>query len=160
MKKRKGGKVIKMIQNIINGMIHAIREKYDETYSIYTETVEQDLQKSCFFIMCLNSTDEEKAGTRHCRTYPCIINYFPTSEDKAMQECLSVMDDLYQLLKIINTDIKKFRSKEMKAEIEEGVLKFQVTYSGFILAKKEEPLMEALEVDNLGEKNFGKGKSD
>lgn len=141
-------------------MIHAIREKYDETYSIYTETVEQDLQKSCFFIMCLNSTDEEKAGTRHCRTYPCIINYFPTSEDKAMQECLSVMDDLYQLLKIINTDIKKFRSKEMKAEIEEGVLKFQVTYSGFILAKKEEPLMEALEVDNLGEKNFGKGKSD
>lgn len=144
----------------MNGIIQAIRTKYDETFAIYKESVEQDLQKSCFFIMCLNSTDEEKAGTRHNRTYPCIIKYFPASEDKAMQECLSVMDDLYQLLEIINTDIKKFRSKEMKAEIEEGVLKFQVTYSGFILAKKEEPFMEELEVDSLSEKNYGKGKSE
>ncbi len=149
-----------MIQSIMNGIIHAIREKYDEKYNIYTETVEQDLQKSCFFIMCLNSTDEAKLGTRHNRIYPCIIKYFPASEDKTMQECLSVMDDLYQLLEIINTDIKKFRSREMKAEIEEGVLKFQVTYSGFILAKKEEPFMEELEVDSLSEKNYGKGKSE
>lgn len=149
-----------MIQSIMNGIIHAIREKYDEKYNIYTETVEQDLQKSCFFIMCLNSTDEAKLGTRHNRIYPCIIKYFPASEDKTIQECLSVMDDLYQLLEIINTDIKKFRSREMKAEIEEGVLKFQVTYSGFILAKKEESFMEELEVDSLSEKNYGKGKSE
>ena len=38
----------------------------------------------------------------------------------------------------------------MKAEIEEGVLKFQVTYAGFILAIKEETLMEEVEVNTNG----------
>lgn len=135
-----------MIQSIINGIIQAIRVKYDEEYKIYTEIVEQDLQKSCFSIMCLNSTDEAKAGTRHNRIYTCIINFFPASEDKPMQECLSVKENLYQLLEIIDTNTKKIRSKEMKSEIEEGVLKFQVTYTGFILAKKDEPFMEEIEV--------------
>lgn len=139
-----------MIQSIMNGIIHAIRMKYDETFSIYTESVEQDLQKSCFSIMCLNSTDEAKAGTRHNRTYPCIISYFPASEDKPMQECLSVMDNLYQLLELLETDVKKIRAKEMKAEIEEGILKFQVTYAGFVLAIKEESLMEQVEVKTNG----------
>lgn len=149
-----------MIQSIMNGIIHAIREKYDEKFEIYTEPVEQDLQKSCFFIMCQNSIDEAKAGTRHNRIYSCIIKYFPASKDKAIQECLSVMDDLYRLLEVISTDIKKFRSKEIKAEIEEGVLCFQVTYSGFILAKNEETFMEELKVDKLVKKNYGKDKSE
>lgn len=139
-----------MIQSIMNGIIQALRVKYDETFAIYKEAVEQDLQKSCFSIMCLNSTDEAKAGTRHNRTYPCIISYFPASEDEPVQECMSVMDNLYQLLELIETDTKKIRAKEMKAEIEEGVLKFQVTYAGFILAIKEETLMEEVEVNTNG----------
>ena len=93
LERRKSDKVI---QSIMNGIIQALRVKYDETFAIYKEAVEQDLQKSCFSIMCLNSTDEAKAGTRHNRTYPCIISYFPASEDEPVQECMSVMDNLYQ----------------------------------------------------------------
>lgn len=139
-----------MIQKIINGIIGGIRIRYDKTFRIYTESVEQGLTEPCFSVLCLQSMSEAKAGTRHSRTYPCIIRYFPDSEDEPLQECQSVAEDLYELLEVIDIGGKRIRGKDMKGDIEDGVLQFQITYTGFVLATNSETTMEELEVRTDG----------
>lgn len=138
-----------MIQSMINGMIAAIRTKYNETFRIYTESAEQDFTKPYFSVSCSNSTEEQKAGVRRNKTYSYIVYYYPESNEP-MQECLSVMENLYGLLKIIDTGSKKIRGRDMKSEITDGVLKFEVTYSLFVLAAEAETTMEELEVKTDG----------
>lgn len=138
-----------MIQSMIDGMIAAIRTGYDETFKIYTKPAEQDFIKPCFSILCSNSTEEQKAGARRNKIYSYIVHYFPES-DEPMQECLSVMENLYGLLEIIDTGSKKIRGKDMKSEIVDGVLKFEVTYALFVLAAEFETTMEEFEVKTNG----------
>lgn len=139
-----------MIQGIINGIIAAIRAGYDKKFRIYTESVEQGLIEPCFSVLCLNSIGEQKAKTRRNRSYPCIIRYFPISEDEPRKECEEVMENLYELLMLIDAGSKKLRGKDMKGQIVDGVLQFEVTYAGFLLATKTETMMEELEVTTDG----------
>ena len=138
-----------MIRSIIDGMTAAIRSEYDETFTVYTESTEQDLKKPCFSILCLKSTNEQKVGTRRDRTYSCVVSYYPESTEP-MKECLNVMENLYELLEIIDVDSKKIRGKDMKCEFEEGILKFEITYTVSMAVTVVETTMEALEVKTDG----------
>jgi hypothetical protein len=139
-----------MIQNIIDGIIAAIRTEYDKSFKIYTESVEQGLKVHCFSVLCLNGLDEKNAGARHNRTYPFIIRYFPSSEDEPIAECLAIMESLYDLLSIIDVGTSRLRGTGMNGAIVDGVLQFQVTYASFLLAAKTETSMEELEVKTDG----------
>lgn len=138
-----------MIQSIIDGIIAAIRTEYDKSFRIYTESVEQGLKKPSFSVLCLNGTDEQKAGSRHSRVYPFNITYFP-STDEPISECLTVMENLYDLLSIIDTGSVKLRGTGMNGDVVDGILQFQVTYTFFLLAVRTETNMEELEVKTDG----------
>lgn len=133
-----------MIQSIIDGIVKAIRIEYNKSFRIYTESVEQGLQEPCFSVLCLNGIDEQKACSRHSRSYPSNITYFPVSEEP-IAECLIVMERLYDLLKIIDIGSAKLRGIEMSGMVVDGVLQFQVTYSYFRLMENAETNMGELE---------------
>lgn len=138
-----------MIQQIVDGIIAAIRTEYDKSFRIYTESVEQGFKEPCFSILCLNGSDTKIAGARHNRTYPFIIRYFPSSNEP-IAECLAVMESLYDLLCIIDVGASRLRGTGMNGSIVDGVLQFQVTYAPFLLAVKSETSMEDLEVKTNG----------
>lgn len=138
-----------MIQEIIDGIIKAIRTEYDKSFRVYTESVEQGLIEPCFSVLCLNGTDEQNVGFRHNRAHPFNITYFP-STDEPLAECLKVMESLYDLLNIIEAGTSKLRGTAMSGDVVDGVLQFQVTYAFFLLATKTETGMEELEVKTDG----------
>lgn len=140
-----------MIQNIIDGIIKAIRTEYDKSFRIYTESVEQGLIEPCFSVLCLNGSNEQNVGDRNNRTYLLKIKYFPSSNEP-ISECLTVMDNLYGLLSIIDAGSGKIRGTNMDGEVVDGVLQFQVTYTFFLLAVNAETSMEEVEVTTNGKK--------
>lgn len=138
-----------MIQQIVDGIIAAIRTEYDKSFRIYTESVEQGFKEPCFSILTLNGSDAKNAGARRNRTYSFIIRYF-SSSDEPIAECLTVMESLYDLLSIIDVGASRLRGTGMDGSIVDGVLQFQVTYAFFLLASKAETSMEELEVNTNG----------
>lgn len=138
-----------MIQDIIDGIIKAIRTQYDDSFKIYTESVEQGLVEPCFSIVCLNGQNVNGICRKN-RTYPFNITYFPSSTDEPRQECLNVLESLYDIFDVIEVGTSKLRGTGMSGDIIDGVLQFQVTYALFLMATKAETIME-----NLGVKTDG-----
>ena len=139
-----------MIREIIDWIVAAIKTEYDESFRIYTESVEQGLVEPCFSILCLSGSDQPQVGSRHNRTYLFNITYFPSSEKEPILECLEVMDDLYDLLSNIGADSVRLHGTDMSGSVVDGVLQFQVTYAPFLLATELETNMEELEVKTDG----------
>lgn len=119
-----------MIQNIIDGIIKAIRTEYDKSFRIYTESVEQGLIEPCFSILCLNPSGEHEVGDRFKRFFPFVITYFP-STDEPIAECNAVCETLLGLLNDVETDIGLFHGSEMSGEVVDGNLQFTVQYQTF-----------------------------
>ena len=140
-----------MIQDIIDGMIKAIRTEYDSSYRIYTESVEQGLKEPCFSIICINGSNENGVGGRKSRSYPFNITYFPSTDEPRL-ECLKVLEALYDIFDVIEVGTSKLRGTGMSGDIVDGVLQFQVTYAYFALAVKSKTSME-----RLGVKTYGRG---
>lgn len=133
-----------MVKSILDGMIAAIRTKYDDTYGIYTESTEQVLEGPCFSVSCQKITDEQKAISRHQRVSLFLVKYVPSSEEP-VAECMAVMEELYDLLSVISAGTVKLRGRELSGKREDGVLQFQVTYAFFLLESLTETDMEQLE---------------
>ena len=138
-----------MIENIIDGIVKAIRTEYDRSFRIYTEKVEQGLKEPCFSVLCLNGSDEQNIGSRRNREYPFNITYFP-STDTPYLECLKVMENLYDLFSVIEVGDSMLRGTRMNGDIVDDVLQFQVTYAFFLLVAKTEDGMEEVEVTTNG----------
>lgn len=138
-----------MIQEIIDGIIKAIRTEYDNSLRVYTESVEQGLIEPCFSIVCINGQSDNGVGGRKNRTYPFNITYFPSTDEPRL-ECLKVMEALYDIFDVIEVGTSKLRGTGMNGDIVDGVLQFQVTYAFFLLATKAETSMEELEVKTDG----------
>ena len=126
-----------MIQNIIDGIIKAIRTEYDKSFRIYTESVKQGLKEPCFSIMCLNPSGEREMGDRFKRYFPFMITYFP-STDEPVAECNAVCETLLGLLYEITTDTGVVHaSDDMSGQVVDGNLQFSVQYDLYLLLQRE-----------------------
>lgn len=134
-----------MIQEIIDGIIAAIRTEYDKSFRIYTESLEQGLIEPCFSILCLSQTREKQTTNRYMNTIPFNITYFP-STDEPISECNSVCEILYDILELISADGHYLRGSRMNGQVVDGVLQFQVNYSPFVIHREEQEGMNDLEV--------------
>ena len=135
-----------MIQSIIDGISRKINATFGDGYDIYTEDVEQGLNKSCFFISCINPSNIQKLGVRYLRSHQFSIYYFPDSnEPKA--ECLRVLEQLYDALEYIEVDGDLVRGTNMRGEMSDDVLCFFVNYDVFVVKQVETVAMEQLSYD-------------
>lgn len=145
-----------MINEIIDAISLAIDTEFNgdtspAPYEIYTQLVEQGMNKPCFSIVLLNPHIEHFRGKRYLRTNQFCIHYFPESED-IQTECFDVQERLEDCLEYINHHDGEFdedggliAGTEMHGEIVDGVLSFFVNYDFYVYKDKEStPYMETL----------------
>lgn len=138
-----------MINKITSGISFAIGTEFDDTYEIYTESIDQGLKEPCFSILCLNPTSEQFLGKRYFRTNQFCIYYFPCS-DKKRSECNAVAERLLGLLEYITVDGDLIRGTDMHFEVVDGVLAFFVNYDFYVYKDVvDEESMDAFEHNTI-----------
>jgi hypothetical protein len=133
------------IQNLINAIAEALFQEFGSGYEIYTEKIEQGLTEPCFMIRCLNPTKNLFRGRCYKRTNQFSIQYIPSTQE-AYEECISVMERLFECLKNVILHGKPIHGAELHGEITDGILTFTVNYDGFVIKTEEEYIMEDLEI--------------
>lgn len=133
-----------MINSIIEAIKNSLNEEFGDGYEIMTEESRQDLNKSCFFISCLNQTTKLFLGTRYFYQNQFSVQYFPNSET-AREECNTVAERLMCCLELICVSQEWMRGTKMRYEVEEGSLHFSVNYDCYVYRVKENTAMETIE---------------
>lgn len=135
-----------MINAIIEAIIAALNKEFGDAYEIHMEEIGQDLKRSCFFIQCVNSTNELFLGKRYLRTNQMCIQYFPGTAEP-QRECNGVAERMCQCLEYIAVcgGDKPVRGAKMRYEVTDGVLNFFVNYDCFVRRAAQGEPMESLE---------------
>ncbi len=133
-----------MINSIIESISISLYTEFGDDYTIYTESIEQGLQEPCFFVFCINPTNQLFLGKRYFRENGFCIQYFPKDENQAKQEGNAVAERLYSCLEYISVSRKLLRGTKMKYQIVDGVLNFFVNYDFFVYKKTNPDFMEEL----------------
>lgn len=132
-----------MINKIVKGISRALYDEFGEEYNIYTEDVEQDLKKPCFFVQCINPKIRRFRGNRYYRENQFVIQYFPKSKDYR-EECFKVIDRMYMALEFINIDDAPVLGKGISSNIFDGVLTVTINYDMFVFVEDDIEKMEIL----------------
>lgn len=133
-----------MINRIIDAIAASIFEEFGDGYTIYDENVEQGLKEPCFFITCVNPTNDLFIGKRYFRRNQFCIDYIPATDNRK-RECNAVADRLYSCLERIWIDkVDSTRGTKMNYEVVDGVLHFFVNYNMFVYKIVENAPMEDL----------------
>lgn len=133
------------VEKLIDAIAEALFQEFGSTYEIYTEKVEQGLVEPCFMIRCVNPTKNVYLGAVHKRTNQFVIQYIPSTSE-SYQECISVLERLFECLEDVTLDGKPVHGTEMNGEVTDGILNFKVNYDGFVLKGRSEINMENLEI--------------
>jgi hypothetical protein len=137
-----------VIQEIIDGIVAALRTAFPEVTRIYTEQVKQGLKEPCFILQLVNPTSEQFLGNRHYRTNLFSVQYIPQSKTNVKAECYDVNDRLFQALEYITVGGDLQRGTDMRGEYFNGVLTFFVNFNMFVQFNPELDPMEELSVEN------------
>jgi hypothetical protein len=131
-----------MLNDIKNGLAAKINEVFGEDYRIYTEEIEEELQKPSFFLLFLTPKQKQVIGKRYFKTYPMVIRYLPSTVNKN-EEMNAVADRLYDALEYISVGDSLLRGTNINHEVIDGVLRMYVEFNMFVLKKTvAEELME------------------
>lgn len=133
-----------MINSIIESISISLYTEFGDDYTIYTESIEQGLQEPCFFVFCINPTNQLFLGKRYFRENGFCLQYFPKDENQAKQEGNAVAERLYSCLEYISVSGKLLRGTKMKYQIVDGVLNFFVNYDFFVYKTVDLNIMEKL----------------
>ena len=132
-----------MINSIIAGISTTLDGAFG--YEVYGDEIKQGLKEPCFFIKCLNPTNNLFLGKRYFRKNNFVIQYFPKSEHSQNAECYAVGEELMQHLELIPVLDAVLRGTEMNYEMVDGVLNFFVNYNCFVYKVDEKILMETMQ---------------
>lgn len=143
-----------MIRLLVESISMALMAGFGEAYTVYDDSVEQGLKEPCFFIQCLESTNNRYMGQRYFRTNQFCVQYFPKDRENPRRECEQTAERLYEVLECLTIyDIQtQLWGKKMRHTVEDGVLNFFVNYDLFILKEREKYLMKILEHNFLEKK--------
>lgn len=131
-----------MINKVIDGICLALNEEFGDDYTIYTESIEQGLKEPCFFVQCINPTNNLFRGDRYRRTNQMCIQYFPSTRDE-QTECNAVAERMFNCLEWIDVDGLQM-GLDMHSEMVNDVLNFFVDYNFFMKSVKDETAMEQI----------------
>ncbi len=136
-----------MINSIIQSISISLNAEFGDGYTNYTESVEQGLQEPCFFIFCVNPTNELFLGRRYFRQNQFCIQFFPEDKDRAKEECNAVAEQMYLCLEWLTVTGDLVRGTKMRYEVVDGVLNFFVNYDMFVYKVEESVPMEEITED-------------
>ena len=131
-----------MINDIIDSMCRAIRQKFGSGYRIYTEQMKQGIEEPCFFISLLQPENKEDLTHRRKLTHLISVQYFAGS-DEPKAECNNVYESL-QMLERLTVGTNCFRGELEFKSITDGVMTITVKYKAFMLNVTQEETMETM----------------
>ena len=125
-----------MLNNIIDGISIKLDKTFGESYTIYSEDVEQGINEPCFFIVPLNPSKVSYPSGRTLKKNSFDVHYFPKSNDKSF-EIDEVAEMLLEELEYIEIDGDLVRGTNMNFEIVDNVLHFFVDYNYFTIKNND-----------------------
>ena len=132
-----------MINTIIEAISVTLNAEFGDGYKVYREAIEQDLEKPCFFISCLNPTNKLFLRKRYFRRNQFCIQYFPDEEDHRNEECYAVAERLLMCLEYLDVGGDLVMGTKMRYEVADGILHFFVNYDLFVYKVAESvPVMK------------------
>lgn len=133
-----------MINAIINAVSIALNDEFGDDYAIYSEEVQQGLKEPCFFISCINKSNELFLGRRYFREHMFVVHYFPCNTLNVNEEFNDVAERLYLCLEWLTVDDDLIRGTKMRAETVDGIMHFFVNYDVFVYKNSEQEAMDSL----------------
>lgn len=121
-----------MINTLIVSISIALNVKFGDKYKIHREAKKQGLEKPCFFIQCLNPTENLFFGKRYFRQNQFCIQYFPEDELHRNEECCAVAERLLSCLEYLDASGNLVMGTKMRYEVVDGILHFFVNYDMFV----------------------------
>lgn len=140
-----------MYNEILDAVTRRLNEVFGESYTIYTDNVEQGLQEPCFFVSFLEPSEKQMIGKRYFRDTGLVIQLLPGEVSQLSRVFHEAMERLLDGLEYITlSDGSNVRGTGCKSRVEDGVLTFFVNYNMFVYkpGDREEP-MEDLEVKGV-----------
>lgn len=110
-------------------MSQALYEEFGDSYSIYTEEIEQGLDNPCFLITNVVHTHDAKLSNRYKDNNSFMVQYFPESDTDYLGEINNVVSSLEDVLEWITVDSSKVHGLNMTSNVVDRVLNFQVDYN-------------------------------
>ncbi|HBF2786907.1 TPA: hypothetical protein KN142_000818 [Clostridioides difficile] len=134
-----------MLNNIIDGISIKLDKTFGESYTIYSEDVEQGINEPCFFIVPINPSKVSYPSGRELKKNSFDVHYFPKSNDKSF-EINEVAEMLLEELEYINVNEDLVRGTNMNYEIIDNVLHFFVDYNYFTIKSNDTEKMNDVEL--------------
>ena len=132
-----------MINSIIESISISLNAEFGDRYKIHREAKKQGLKEPCFFIQCLNPTEELFLWKRYFRQNQFCIQYFPEDKLHGKQECYAVGERLLSCLEYLDVSGDLVMGTKRKYEVVDGILHFFVNYDLFVYKVAESvPVME------------------
>ncbi len=125
-----------MIYRILEAIGVALRAKFGEDCEVYTEETDQGPERPCFYVQCLNFSNELMKEGRFLRRSQFLIRYSPAQGGEKNRECCAVAEPLSDCLECIPVD-GLIRGAQMHGEIAGGVLRYYVNYDYFAYRQEE-----------------------
>ena len=132
-----------MINSIIESISITLSSEFGDKYKIHREEKRQGLTEPCFFIQCLNPTEELFFWKRYFRKNQFCIQYFPENKLHGKEECYAVGERLFSCLEYLDVGGDLVMGTKRKYEVVDGILYFFVNYDLFVYKVGESvPVME------------------
>lgn len=132
-----------MINSIIESISITLNAEFGDKYKIHRGEKRQGLKEPCFFIQCLNPTEELFFWKRYFRKNQFCIQYFPENKLHGKEECYAVGERLFSCLEYLDVGGDLVMGTKRKYEVVDGILHFFVNYDLFVYKVAEPvPFME------------------
>lgn len=127
-----------MINGVLQGIVDALSREFGEEYEIYTSKIEQGLKEPCFFVRCINATNNLFRGKRRTTTNQFVIQYFPQDDIDLYEESNYIFERILYATEYIKVDDDILRGIGVGYTINDDTLMVMVNYD-FPIYREEEP---------------------
>lgn len=142
-----------LLETLREGVISSLNREFDE--SIYGETILDFVEKPCFSVKLLDTSQKLLLGNRRTQRVTFEIIYFP-KEGNAIREGMQIVADrLYEVLSLIEQDGECLAPTMMKHEVKEEKLYFMVGYQFQVILGREYETMGTLTYNGKKAVGFG-----
>ncbi len=121
---------------------------------VYTEALPQGFKAPCFFVREVRRTSVRTVGERFRQRVEVEIVYYPKDKLNPREECYAVSNALFEQMEFVKTDEGLIHGVDKRSEVNDGVLKFRVSFDFFIVGRKDAEKMERLEYNGSAKSRF------
>ena len=135
-----------MVDKLIGAVAQKVRDEFGEKNEVYTESVQQNAVKPCFFVECENCERMEMLNRNYFVRVHLAVRYENDGDEKRC-DAQSITARLFDLLSFIKAEEVCFNGRKIHARWEDDRLIVRAVYDMWPTVEKETgEKMEAIEI--------------